>query len=59
MEKAKQALFDQVDDVAEAAADARAEADVEAGRTISHAAMKAWLLSWGTADETPPPADGE
>ena len=31
------------------------EADIAAGRVISHQAMKAWLLSWGTADELPPP----
>ena len=30
---------------------AEALVDVAAGRVISHEAMKAWLLSWGTADE--------
>jgi predicted transcriptional regulator len=47
------------DDGYEAAADARADADLEAGRVISHAAMKAWLLSWGTPDERPPPQIGD
>lgn len=51
-------LFDDADHAAEAAADARAEADIKAGRIISHKAMKAWLLSWGTPEETPPPPVG-
>jgi predicted transcriptional regulator len=50
-------LFDP-DEAAEAEADARARADFDAGRTISHQAMKAWLLSWGTPDELPPPPVG-
>jgi predicted transcriptional regulator len=49
-------LFDEIDDQAEA--DARAEADIAEGRVISHEAMKAWLLSWGTPDELPPPEVG-
>lgn len=49
-------MFDEIDDDAEAAADARAEADIAAGRVISHEAMKRWLLSWGTDDELPPPS---
>ncbi len=48
-------LFDDIDE----AADARADADLEAGRVISHAAMKAWLLSWGTPDERPAPRIGD
>ncbi|WP_413207859.1 hypothetical protein [Rhodospirillum sp. A1_3_36] len=31
-------------------------ADVEAGRVISHEDMTAWLESWGTENELPPPA---
>jgi predicted transcriptional regulator len=49
-------IFDEIDEQAEAAADARAEADYRAGRVVDHEAMKAWLLSWGTPDELPPPA---
>jgi predicted transcriptional regulator len=52
------AIFDEIDEVAEAEADARAEADVRAGRVISHEAMKTWLLSWGRVDELPPPEVG-
>jgi predicted transcriptional regulator len=59
MAKPEPALFDEVDEAAEAAADARAEADVAAGRVVSHEAMKAWLLSWGKPDELPPPANGD
>ncbi|MGN6593870.1 MAG: CopG family ribbon-helix-helix protein [Terriglobales bacterium] len=32
-----------------------AERDVQAGHYIPHAAMKAWLLSWGTEQELSPP----
>ncbi|MFT4254587.1 MAG: CopG family transcriptional regulator [Caulobacter sp.] len=53
--KAEPSIFDDSDDAAEAAADAEGLADLEAGRTISHEKMKAWLLSWGTPEETPPP----
>ena len=55
MAKPEPSVFDEIDDQAEAAADARADADVAAGRTVDHEAMKAWLLSWGTPDELPPP----
>ncbi len=51
MSKPEPSLFDEPDDASEAAADARAEADIAAGRVISHDAMKRWLLSWGTANE--------
>jgi predicted transcriptional regulator len=52
-------LFDEIDEAADAEADARAEADIAAGRVISHKAMKAWLLSWGTPNELQPPSDGD
>jgi hypothetical protein len=29
--------------------------DVQAGHLIPHEAVKAWLLSWGTEQELPPP----
>jgi predicted transcriptional regulator len=48
-----------LDEEAEAAADAEAEADVAAGRLISHRAIKAWVLSWGTENELPPPEVGD
>lgn len=33
-----------------------AEVEAEAGHYVSQAAMRAWLLSWGTDHELPPPA---
>jgi predicted transcriptional regulator len=53
--KPERSLFDEIDIDADRAADAEGLADLDAGRVISHEAMKAWLLSWGTADELPPP----
>lgn len=52
-------VFDEIDFEAEAAADAEAEADVAGGRLISHKAVKAWLLSWGTPHELPTPQVGD
>ena len=51
-------IFDELDEVAERAADAEAEADAAAGRTISHEAMKRWLSTWGTDTPLPPPECG-
>ena len=39
--------------------DVEALADLEAGRVISHQAMRAWILSWGTAEERPSPQVGD
>jgi predicted transcriptional regulator len=33
----------------------QADRQVKAGHFIKHEDMKAWLLSWGTAQELPPP----
>ena len=33
----------------------QAEQQVESGHYIRHEDMKAWLLSWGTENELPPP----
>ena len=52
-------LFDTVDEEAEAASDARAEADIAAGRVVSHEAVSRWLMSWGTPNELPRPKCGE
>lgn len=52
-------LFDQVDPEAEAAADARALADIEAGRVISHEAVKRWLTDIINGKRTPRPRPGE
>ncbi|MES2097655.1 MAG: CopG family transcriptional regulator [Pseudomonadota bacterium] len=55
----EKSLFDVDDPVAEAAADARAEADVKAGRLISHEAVKRWVASLGTANPLPRPRVGD
>lgn len=52
-------LFDASDPDAEAAADARAEADVRQGRLISHAAVRRWIASWGTATPLARPKAGD
>lgn len=53
--KQEPSIFDEVDLDADKAADAEGVADLDAGRVIQHDAMKAWLLSLGTADELLPP----
>lgn len=57
--KSEPSIFDEVDQTAEDAADLEALADLDAGRTVSHAAVKRWLQTWGTADELPPPRTGD
>lgn len=59
--KLDKTIFEELadDPAAEAAADARAEADVLAGRLISHAGMTRWLKSWGTNKRAPKPIAGD
>lgn len=57
--KIEPGIFDEIDDDAEAAADARAEADVLAGRVISHEAVSRWLASLAEGDPRPPPEVGD
>jgi predicted transcriptional regulator len=52
-------LFDEQDPSAEAAADARADADAKAGRLISHDAVRRWIASWGGAKPLPRPNVGD
>lgn len=54
--KPERSIFDEIDVDTDRAADAEGLADLDAGRVISHEAMKAWLLSLGTAEELPPPS---
>lgn len=54
--KPEPSLLDEIDDAAEAAADAEGLADIEAGRVVPHHEVARWLDTWGTPDETPPPA---
>jgi len=53
--KPERSIFDEIDIDADMAADAEGLADLDASRVISHEATKAWLLSWGTTEELPPP----
>jgi predicted transcriptional regulator len=42
---------------AEAAADAKALADIAAGKGVPHEKVVAWLKTWGTPQEGPPPTE--
>jgi hypothetical protein len=42
----------------EARSEARAEADIAAGRVISQGAVRRWLESWGSAIRLPRPRAG-
>lgn len=53
--KPEPSIFDEVDDEADARRDADARADIEAGRVIPNDEVCAWLETWGTPAETPPP----
>ena len=57
--KQEPGIFENPDPQAEAAADARAIADIEAGRVISHKAMREWLLGWGSGKRLPMPNIGD
>jgi predicted transcriptional regulator len=59
MAKPEPSIFDEPDLEADERAALEGAADIAAGRTISHEAMKRWLLSWGTDHELPPPECGE
>lgn len=51
--KPEHSILDEIDDAAEAAADAEGLADIEAGRVVPHAEVAAWLDTWGTPEEAP------
>jgi plasmid stabilization system protein ParE len=44
------------DEVAEARADATAEADVKAGRVVPHARVRDWLVKLVKGEKVPPPS---
>lgn len=52
-------VFDVYDEAFEAKRDAEGEADFQAGRYVSHEAVRRWLLSWGTDNELPAPNVGD
>jgi predicted transcriptional regulator len=49
-------FFDEIDEAAEAAADAEGLAQLDAGEGVPHEEVAAWLKTWGTPDEGPAPA---
>ena len=52
-------IFDTPQDEAADAADAAAEAQIDAGKGVPHGRVKAWLESWGKPDELPCPLPPE
>jgi predicted transcriptional regulator len=49
-------IFDAEPDAAEEARlDAKADAEIEAGRFVPHAEVVKWLRSWGTPNKLPRP----
>jgi hypothetical protein len=57
MTKPEPSIFDQADDEADEVAMREGEADADAGKVIPHAEFSAWLETWGTLGEKPPPGD--
>ena len=51
--------FDLEDEAADEAATLRGLADIEAGRVVSHEAVRRWLLSLSTDNPLPRPKCGE
>jgi predicted transcriptional regulator len=52
-------VFEPIDDAAEEKALADAEAEIAAGKFVSHEAVRRWLRSWSKPNELPPPKCGE
>jgi predicted transcriptional regulator len=52
-------VFGVEDAAALEASDQRALADFEAGRFVSHEAVKRWVASWGTDNPLPRPKCGD
>ncbi|WP_447724009.1 antitoxin [Sphingomonas koreensis] len=46
-------IFEEPDLAAIAASDARARANMEAGRYYDHATVSRWLKTWGTPEQKP------
>ena len=48
-------LFDEMEDEADLLAEAKADADVAAGRVVPHERVREWLKTIGTPGQTPTP----
>ena len=49
-------FFDEIDEAAEAAADAEGLAQLDAGEGVAHEDVAEWLKTWGTPQEQLAPA---
>ena len=49
-------FYDEIDENAEASADAEGLAQLDAGKGVPHSQVSAWLDTWGKPDEEPAPA---
>jgi predicted transcriptional regulator len=56
MAEPEASLFDTPDAAADELAVREGEADADAGRVVPHEEVAAWLATWGTPEEQPPPA---
>ncbi|HYE45361.1 MAG TPA: antitoxin [Caulobacter sp.] len=54
MAEPKGTIFDEFAE-ADASADAEGLADLDSGRSVPHEEVAAWLETWGTTGEKPPP----
>ncbi len=50
-------IFEEEDEEAIRASDARARAQIAAGKGVPHEEVVKWLKTWGTPDEGPPPPE--
>jgi predicted transcriptional regulator len=50
-------IFEQIDPDEESAAVAEAEAELDAGKGVSHEKVKEWLLKLANGEITPPPCE--
>lgn len=50
-------IFDEIDEAADEAATARADADIAAGRVVPNALVDEWLSRVGTPQATPMPKE--
>jgi predicted transcriptional regulator len=50
-------IFEEEDEEAILASDARAREQIAAGKGVPHEEVVKWLKTWGTPDEGPPPPE--
>lgn len=57
MDDLERSIFSVSDPAAEERSLLEGEADIAAGRVVPHEKVSEWLLTWGTPEEGPPPAE--